>query len=217
MQEHGMQMQGMQARYAPGARVVIRDCEWIVRRADPSDDGGYVLTVDGLSELVSGKSARFLTRLEEDADAIRVLDPAETRFEQDLTPGFEKSRLFIETQRRQITPADARIHLGHKAAMDPVPYQLDPALQALKQNRQRILIADAVGLGKTLEAGILITELMRRGRGKRILVLTLKSMMTQFQKELWNRFTIPLTRLDSAGLQRVRNHIPGNHNPLLLL
>lgn len=203
----------MSALYAPGARVVIRDCEWIVRRADPSDDGGYVLTVDGLSELVNGKSARFLTRLEEQADAIRVLDPAQTCFEQDLSPGFEKSRLFIETQLRQITPADDKIHLGHKAAMDPVPYQLDPALQALKQNRQRILIADAVGLGKTLEAGILMTELMRRGRGKRILVLTLKSMMTQFQKEMWNRFTIPLTRLDSAGLQRVRNHIPGNHNP----
>jgi superfamily II DNA or RNA helicase/uncharacterized protein (UPF0305 family) len=203
----------MQALYAPGARVVIRDCEWIVRRADLSDDGGYVLTVDGLSELVSGKSARFLTKLEEQADSIRVLDPAETVFEQDLTPGFEKSRLFIETQLRQITPSDQLIHLGHKAAMDPVPYQLDPALQALKQNRHRMLIADAVGLGKTLEAGILMTELMRRGRGKRILVLTLKSMMTQFQKEMWNRFTIPLTRLDSSGLQRVRNNIPGNHNP----
>lgn len=133
-QAQGRQGQKMQARYAPGARVVIRDCEWIVRRADPSDDGGYVLTVDGLSELVSGKSARFLSRLEEQADAIRVLDPAETRFEQDLTPGFEKSRLFIENQRRQITPADERIHLGHQAAMDPVPYQLDPALQALSQN-----------------------------------------------------------------------------------
>ncbi|MGO3296476.1 helicase-related protein [Marinobacter sp.] len=203
----------MQTLYAPGARVVVRDCEWVVRRADPCDDGGYILTVDGLSELVSGKSAQFLTQLEEDAGAIRVLDPAETRFEQDMSPGFEKSRLFIETQLRQITPADDRIHLGHHAAMDPVPYQLDPALQALKQNRQRILIADAVGLGKTLEAGILMTELMRRGKGKRILVLTLKSMMTQFQKELWNRFTIPLTRLDSQGLQRVRNNIPGNHNP----
>ncbi|HEY9135111.1 MAG TPA: DEAD/DEAH box helicase [Pseudomonadales bacterium] len=97
--------------------------------------------------------------------------------------------------------------------MDLVPYQLDPTLQALKQARQRILIADAVGLGKTLEAGILVTELMQRGRGKRILVLTLKSMMTQFQKEFWNRFTIPLTRLDSGGLQRVRSRIPGNHNP----
>ncbi|MBU0922232.1 MAG: DEAD/DEAH box helicase [Pseudomonadota bacterium] len=203
----------MQSIYAPGARVVIRDCEWIVRRADRSDDGGYILTVDGLSELVNGKSARFLTRLEEQAGTIRILDPIETRFEQDMSPGFEKSRLFIECQLRQITPADDKIHLGHKAAMDPVPYQLDPALQALKQNRQRILIADSVGLGKTLEAGILMTELMRRGRGKRILVLTLKSMMTQFQKEMWNRFTIPLTRLDSAGLQRVRNNIPGNHNP----
>ncbi|HCF1684379.1 TPA: DEAD/DEAH box helicase [Pseudomonas aeruginosa] len=203
----------MQSLYAPGARVVIRDCEWVVRRADPSDDGGYILTVDGLSELVNGKSAQFLSRLEEQADAIRILDPVETRFEQDITPGFEKSRLFIETQLRQITPADDKIHLGHRAAMDTVPYQLDPALQALKQSRQRILIADSVGLGKTLEAGILMTELIRRGRGKRILVLTLKSMMTQFQKEMWNRFTIPLTRLDSAGLQRVRNHIPGNHNP----
>ncbi|PTL89073.1 hypothetical protein C6W88_19785 [Halomonas litopenaei] len=218
MQEQGAQAKGWQgadiwARYDPGVRVVIRDCEWIVRQADPSVDSGYVLTVDGLSQLVSGKSARCLTWLKEEADAIRVLDPAETRFEQDLTPGFERSRLFIETQLRQITPADARIHLSHKVAMDPVPYQLDPARQALKQNRQRIMIADAVGLGKTLEAGILTTELMRRGRGKRILVLTLKSMITQFQKELWNRFTIPLTRLDSVGLQRVRNHVPGNHNP----
>src|SRR5690554_1991791 len=64
---HQPQERCMQALYAPGARVVIRDCEWIVRRADRSDDGGYILTVDGLSELVNGKSARFLTRLEEQA------------------------------------------------------------------------------------------------------------------------------------------------------
>src|SRR5690625_4075574 len=173
----------MTALYAPGARVVIRDCEWIVRRVDPSDDGGEILTVDGLSELVAGRSARFLSRLEEDATAIRVLDPIETKLEQDLSPGFEKSRLFIEPQLRQITPADERIHIGHRAVMDPVPFQLDPALQALRQPRQRILIADAVGLGKTLEAGILISELIRRGRGRRILVLAVKSMLNQFQQD----------------------------------
>ena len=38
-------------------------------------------------------------------------------------------------------------------------------------------------------------------------------MMTQFQKEMWSRFTIPLVRLDSIGIQRVRSRIPTNHNP----
>lgn len=202
----------MAENYAPGARVEIRDAEWVVRRVDSSSDRGYQLTCDGISEIVRGREAIFLTQLEGEGQ-IRVLDPVTTILVQDQSNAFERSLLYIESQLRQATANDEKIHVAHQAAMDLVPYQLDPALQALKQPRQRILIADAVGLGKTLEAGILVTELMQRGRGKRILVLTLKSMMTQFQKEFWNRFTIPLTRLDSAGLQRVRGHIPGNHNP----
>ena len=195
---------------APGARVLIRDAEWVVRRADHAPDGGYRLVCDGISELVREREAVFLTTLEPN---LRVLDPAETRLVPDPSPGFADSRLWMESQLRQAVPSDERIHVGHRAAMDLVPYQLDPARQALRQPRQRILIADAVGLGKTLEAGVLVSELIARGRGRRILVLAVKSMLTQFQKEFWNRFTIPLTRLDSIGIQRVRSRIPTSHNP----
>ena len=195
---------------APGARVVIRDAEWVIRRADRLPDGGYQLVCDGISELVREREAIFLTTLEPD---IQVLDPAETRLVPDPSPGFADSRLYLESQLRQAVPNDERIHVARGAAMDPVPYQFEPARQALRQPRQRILIADAVGLGKTLEAGILVSELIARGRGRRILVLAVKSMLTQFQKEFWNRFTIPLTRLDSIGIQRVRSRIPTSHNP----
>ena len=196
--------------YAPGARVVVRDAEWIVRRVDATPDGGQQLTCDGVSELVREREAVFLTRLE---PQIEVLDPAQTRLVPDDSPQFADSRLYMESLLRQAVPSDAHVHVGHLGAMDSVDYQLDPARQALRQPRQRILIADAVGLGKTLEAGVLVSELIARGRGRRILVLALKSMLTQFQKEFWNRFTIPLTRLDSVGIQRVRRRIPTSHNP----
>ena len=200
----------MPTTLAPGARVEIRDAEWIVRRVDRASHGGQLLRVVGVSELVRDHEAAFLTELEPD---LRVLDPAETELVPDASPRFRDARLYLEALRRQTPPTGPELALGHRAAMDLVPYQLKPALQALEQPRQRILIADGVGLGKTLEAGILLAELIRRGRGKRILVVTLKSMLTQFQKELWSRFTIPLTRLDSAGLQRVRSQIPADQNP----
>ena len=196
--------------FAPGSRAVIRDEEWLIRRVDPSTDGGWLLTCDGISDLVRGQDALFLTQLEAQ---IEVLDPAATRLEPDLSPTYNASLLYLESMRRRSVANDEKIHLGHRGVMNLVPYQLDPALQALKQPRSRILIADAVGLGKTLEAGVLATELIQRGRGKRILVVTQKAMLTQFQKEWWSRFSIPLVRLDSVGLARVRNRIPANHNP----
>lgn len=200
----------MQHQLAPGMRVVIRDEEWLIRRADPAKDGGYLLSCDGISELVRGQESLFLTELEE---AIEILDPANTQLVADTSDKYSAALLYIESQRRRSIPNDEQIHVGHQGVMNLVPYQLDPAIQALKQPRSRILIADAVGLGKTLEAAILTSELIQRGRGKRILVVTQKSMLTQFQKEWWSRFSIPLTRLDSVGLARVRNRIPANHNP----
>ena len=194
---------------APGARVVVRDAEWVVRRVDMTSGGDYQLACTGISEIVRDRQAVFLSQLER----VEVLEPASTRLVADRSPGYADSLLHMESRLRAVVANNERIHIGQSAAMDLVPYQLEPARQALAQPRQRILIADAVGLGKTLEAGILVSELIARGRARRILVLAVKSMLAQFQKEFWNRFTIALTRLDSAGIQRVRRNIPGNHNP----
>jgi SNF2 family DNA or RNA helicase len=196
--------------FAPGARVVVRDAEWLIRRVDRTSNGEQALSVVGISELVRDKEAIFLTDLEKQ---ISVLDPVDTRLVPDHSSAFQASWLYMESLLRRIPPTDDNLYIGHLAAMDMVPYQLEPAIQALEQPRQRILIADAVGLGKTMEAGVLLSELIRRGRGKRILVVVVKSMLTQFQKEMWCRFTIPLTRLDSIGLQRIRSRIPTNQNP----
>jgi superfamily II DNA or RNA helicase len=153
----------------------------------------------------------FLTQI----DTVRVLDPRETELVGDDSPAYIGSRLHLEARLRQTVPTGSALALGHRGAMDALPFQLLPTHKALEQVRPRFLIADSVGLGKTLEAGILISELMRRGKGRRILVVTTKSMMRQFQKELWTRFSIPLTRLDSAGIQRIRRQLPTNHNPFL--
>lgn len=198
----------MSNNFAPGARVEIRDAEWVVRKAETTSTGS-ALHVTGLSDPVKDRDAVFLSDLED----IRILRPEETALVPDVSPNFRSSILFLESLLRRTPPTDERIHIGHRAAMDLIDYQLLPAARALSQTRTRILLADSVGLGKTLEAGILASELIRRGMGRRILVVAVKSMMTQFQKEFWSRFTIPLVRLDSAGIQRVYSRLPAGMNP----
>lgn len=199
---------------APGARILCRDAEWLVKSVARSSDGDRVIEAVGVSEFLRGRRARFIQEIEAaDPKNLQILKPEETALVNDDSSGYVRSLLFIEANLKQTVPEDGRIYLGHRAAMDALPYQLHPAAKALKMPRQRLLIADSVGLGKTLECGILVSELIRRGKGRRILVVATKSMMLQFQKEFWLRFTIPLVRLDSAEIQRVRSRLPGNHNP----
>lgn len=195
--------------FAPGMRAIIRDEEWMVKKTETNSLGNKALYCIGISPLVKDREAIFLADLEQ----IQIVDPAEVKLIADNSPFYIRALLYLESQWRQQIPTDVNLHIGHQAAMDLMPYQLDPAKLALQRPRQRILIADTVGLGKTLEAGILMSELIARGKGKRILVVTVKSMMTQFQKEMWNRFTIPLVRLDSNRIQKIRANLPSNYNP----
>ena len=139
--------------YAPGMRAVIRDEEWLIKRIETNSLGHQVLHCVGVTPLVKDRDAIFLTDLEQ----IQIVDPASIQLIADSSPFFKRSLLYLESQWRQQLPTDTNLHIGHKAAMDPMPYQLDPAKLSLQRPRQRILIADTVGLGKTLEAGILMS------------------------------------------------------------
>lgn len=195
----------------PGMRVLCRDAEWLVTRVDPSDyDGRYhAVHCVGADDLVRGHETMFLTQL----DDVVPVDPRKTQLTEDTSSGYRLSRLFLESQLRQMPATGLEPDLEGLGAFTPMKYQMDAVSIALRQLRPRLLLADAVGLGKTIQVGMILTELMRRGRADRILVLAKKSMLTQFQSELWNRFAVPLVRLDSAGIAKLRLRIPANKNP----
>ncbi|GAB3558417.1 helicase-related protein [Actinopolyspora lacussalsi] len=194
-----------------GAQIVVRDEEWLVRAVRNAGRDGMRVEATGASELVRDQDAVFYTALDE----IEVLDPRKTRLTADDSPGFRRSRLWLESLLRQSsTPVSSTdIVTGHRGLADDMEYQLRPAHQALSNLRPRVLIGDAVGLGKTLEIGITLTELIERGRGERILVVTPRAVLEQFQHEMWTRYAIPLVRLDSDGIQQVRQRLPASRNP----
>ncbi|GAA3766618.1 DEAD/DEAH box helicase [Plantactinospora mayteni] len=197
---------------APGAMVVIRDEEWLVRATEDTTDG-VAVHVQGLGELVRDTTATFYDTL----DDVTPLDPAEARVVADASPRYRTARLWLEsTLRKTAVPlADQSLSVATRGLADALGYQQVAVRKALDpQNlRPRILLADAVGLGKTLEIGMILSELVRRGRGDRILVVTPRHVLEQMQQELWTRFALPFVRLDTAGIQRVRQKLPATRNP----
>jgi superfamily II DNA or RNA helicase len=192
----------------PGAMIRIRSSTWKVTSHERRSDG-HIVSCRGMAGITKGKSAKFVLELEND---YAVLDPAEVNLVADSSPRYEDTKLFLEAAFRSTpTTASQPLTLG-KAAIDDLSFQHEPVKMALAQDRVRLLIADDVGLGKTLEAGLITSELILRGRANRILVVTTRSMLTQFQKEFWSRFSIPLSRLDSAAIRRMRNQIPAHYN-----
>jgi len=198
--------------FAPGSVVVVRDEEWMVESID-SDAATTWLHVRGLSELVKDTTATFSPIL----DAIQPFNPAAAKVVPDTSPYYRLSRLWLEsTFRKTAVPlASADITVAEQALADHLGYQLTAVAKALDPDnlRPRILLADAVGLGKTIEIGMILSELVRRGRGDRILIVTPRHVLEQMQQEMWTRFALPFVRLDSAGIQRVRQRIPATRNP----
>lgn len=204
-----------QAELAPGSVVVVRDEEWLVTAVSPTLDG-QLITCHGLSELVRDTTAQFYESL----DDFHVLDPADAQPIADASPRYRQARLWVEAVLRKssIPLVSPSLAVCSGMLMDQMEYQAKAVRQALSPEnlRPRLLLADAVGLGKTLEIGMILSELVRRGRGSRILIVSPKHVLEQMQHEMWVRFGLPFVRLDSSGIQRVRQKLPATRNPFTL-
>jgi superfamily II DNA or RNA helicase len=99
------------------------------------------------------------------------------------------------------------------AKIDLFDWQLEPALASVRDLAPRILLADEVGLGKTIQAGLIMAELLARGRLARAIILTPPGLRNQWADELATRFGIDATVVDAARLRREVAALPAGMNP----
>jgi superfamily II DNA or RNA helicase len=99
------------------------------------------------------------------------------------------------------------------ARIDIHAYQLEPALAVLNGHATRLLLADEVGLGKTVQAGLVVSEMRARGDANRVLILTPAGLRDQWAAELRNRFSIEAPVADAAFLRRSVAELTAGTNP----
>jgi hypothetical protein len=162
---------------AAGSQVVVRDEQWIVQSTQQTPSDGLLVRCIGTSALVQDTEAAFVTNL----DFVEPLRPEETKLVVDDSPNYRRSRLYLESVIRK-TPVPARetaLAVSDHQLLNRLEYQRRATHKAFTGLRPRLLIADAVGLGKTLEGGLILSELIRRGRGEKILVVTPRHILEQ--------------------------------------
>ncbi len=110
------------------------------------------------------------------------------------------------------TPPGA-LRSGRWARIDLLPHQLEPALAIVRGLGSRLLLADDVGLGKTIQAGLVLSELRARAAIERALILTPAGLREQWAGELSDRFAVTATIIDAGEMRRRVAALPVGVNP----
>ncbi len=106
-----------------------------------------------------------------------------------------------------------QLRSARAASIDIFPFQLEPALALIRGRAARVLLADEVGLGKTIQAGLMLAELRQRGWCERALVLCPAGLCQQWADELRQRFHIAAAIFDAPALRHFTATLPYGVNP----
>ena len=183
--------------FRSGALVTARGREWVVL---PESAGDLLMLhpAGGLNEEVTG----VLTSIEPVESATFRLPGRE-----DLGD-FTSGRLLRDAARLSTRAAAGPFRSFGRIAVEPRPYQLVPLMMALKLDPVRMLIADDVGIGKTIEACLIARELLDRGEIRRLTVLCPPHLAEQWQRELGEKFHIEAELVLSSTIQRLERDLP---------
>ncbi len=184
----------------PGQLVRVRSRRWLVEGALPARRAHEqsLVSLACLDDDAQGVRLDVLWEKEVDAE---VLD--DSSWEIVGRRGVDPPRLFsayLDTLRWNcVSATDARLFQAPwRAGIDVKAYQLEPLRKALLLPRVNLFIADDVGLGKTIEAGLIVRELLMRQRVRRIVVVCPPSVVQQWQGEMEQRFGLTFQVFDRA-------------------
>ncbi len=110
-------------------------------------------------------------------------------------------------------PAPESLRTAASARFTPLPYQLEPVQSYLRGDAVRLLIADGVGMGKTIQAGLLVSETVARHVDARVLIVVPAPLRTQWLDEMRERFGLDAAVMDAAGLGRLSSGLPAGISP----
>ena len=179
-----------------GTLVRARAREWVVL-PDSTDELLMLRPVGGLDEEITGV-----------LPAVEPVESATFRLPSREDVGdFTSGRLLRDAARLSTRAAAGPFRSFGRIAVEPRPYQLVPLMMALRLDPVRMLIADDVGIGKTIEACLIARELLDRGEIRRLTVLCPPPLAEQWQRELAEKFHIEAELVLSSTIQRLERDL----------
>jgi len=191
----------------PGTQVEARGLAWEVVHTEPAGVQHRV-RVRCLQGDLQGVEVDLLHPFE-------LIRPIATDFEPQRAGRLRQWRLYHDAFLLEQALGPSALLAAQPGRLDIAPYQLVPVMRALRMSRPRLLLADGVGLGKTIEAGLVMAELIARRRAHRILIISPAGpLLEQWHGEMRERFGLRFDTVRNAGeLQEVRRSLVLGANP----